>query len=167
MATKTQTIVTVESDLSGKAEASTMTFAIEDAVYEIDLTEVEQADFKELFAKYISAGREYTPRAVPPTTPAQREEIRTWLRANGIEVADTGRIPKRALNAWIEAGRPVVPVTREARRRRTVPDMTPAQREEIRTWLRANGIEVATAGRIRKDALNAWNEAHPDRQFTL
>lgn len=103
MATKTETIVTVESDLSGKAEASTMTFAIEDATYEIDLTEVEQADFKELFAKYISAGRQHTPRAVPTMTPAEREEIRAWLLAKDIEVSHFGRLPKRALKAWNEA----------------------------------------------------------------
>ncbi|MGH8473527.1 MAG: Lsr2 dimerization domain-containing protein [Gammaproteobacteria bacterium] len=103
MATKTETIVTVESDLSGEAEASTLTFAIEDTEYEIDLTEVEQADFKELFAKYIAAGRPYTPRAVPQMTPAEREEIRAWLLANDIEVAHFGRLPMRALKAWNEA----------------------------------------------------------------
>lgn len=103
MATKTQTIVTVESDLSGEAEASTRTFAIEGVVYEIDLTEVEHADFKELFAKYISAGRESRPPAVPKMTPAEREEIRAWLLAKGIEVAHFGRLSKRALKAWNEA----------------------------------------------------------------
>lgn len=109
MATKTQTIVTVESDLSGETEASTVPFALDGVSYEIDLTEVEHKDFAELFEKYIKAARRSTSktktarRAVPEMTPEQREEIRKWLLENGVEVTNRGRIPKRGLRAWNES----------------------------------------------------------------
>lgn len=101
----TKNIKVVESDLSGEADAATVTFGIAGTWFEIDLTEQEQAEFFAQLKTYQDAARKATTapgrrRHVPETTPAQREEIRAWAAAQGLEVAQRGRIPKNVIAAW-------------------------------------------------------------------
>jgi len=98
----------VESDISGKPDAATVTFGLGDTWYEIDLTVEEKKELERKFKDYLSHGRKASPkgekkRLVPDTTPEERETIREWGRANGFEFAERGRIPKPLQKAYDEA----------------------------------------------------------------
>ncbi|MFG1857465.1 Lsr2 family protein [Actinomadura geliboluensis] len=98
----------VESDLSGKAEATTITFGLGGVWYEIDLTPNEEKKLASSLKTYIEAGRkvEEKPervRQVPETTVEKREEIRAWARKEGFEITNRGRIPRRVMAAYEDA----------------------------------------------------------------
>lgn len=96
----------IESDLSGKTGAATVTFGMDGTWYEIDLTDAERKALEKAMADYRTKGRK-TRRtvspAVPQTSAEEREEIRTWGRENGFEFNKVGRIPRRVQLAYDEA----------------------------------------------------------------
>lgn len=101
-----QTIVRLVSDLSGDViedgEGATVRFALDGSTYEVDLTATERETFLAALAPYIAAGRSVArgiggAARTPKTSAAGRgpdelAAIRTWLREQGHEVADRGRI---------------------------------------------------------------------------
>ncbi len=99
-----ETIVRVVSDLSGEelvdGSGRTVRFALEGATYEIDLTNAESDELYAALAPYLAAGRSVgrgVGAARPSAKPAGRgpddlAAIRAWLRAEGHEVAERGRI---------------------------------------------------------------------------
>ncbi|MEU6261880.1 histone-like nucleoid-structuring protein Lsr2 [Saccharopolyspora shandongensis] len=98
----------VESDLSGKPDAATVTFGLAGTWYEIDLTDEEKKKLEQVLKTYLTKGRQASEkhekkRVVPETTPEEREEIRAWARQKGYEFAERGRIPKNVLAAYDKA----------------------------------------------------------------
>lgn len=98
----------IESDLSGKTDATTVTFGLGDVWYEIDLTEEERKKLEQSLKTYVNKGRKASPRSaarrvVPETTPEEREAIRAWGREHDFEFAEYGRIPKKLLQAYDKA----------------------------------------------------------------
>jgi len=98
----------IESDLSGKADARTVTFGLADTWYEIYLTPDEQKKLEQALSTYLGAGRKAAPGVakkpvVPETTPEEREEICAWGRENGYEFAERGRVPKKLQRAYDKA----------------------------------------------------------------
>lgn len=101
-----ETIVRLVSDLSGDVigddEGGTVRFALDGSTYEVDLTRAERDEFHAALAPYIAAGRSVarglggasrsarTPAA--GRGPEELAAIRAWLREQGHEVADRGRI---------------------------------------------------------------------------
>lgn len=99
----------IESDISGKADAATVTFGLGGTWYEVDLTEDEKRDLEAALGTYLKVGRktadgrgERKP-VVPATTPEEREQIRAWGRKNGFEAPDFGRVPKKLQAAYDKA----------------------------------------------------------------
>lgn len=96
----------IESDLSGSPDAESTRIGFEDVWYEIDLTTDERGTLRDVIQPYVSKGRRRLPRdtarrrQVPASTPAQRDRIRKWARANGYECADRGRVPKAIREAF-------------------------------------------------------------------
>ena len=89
----------VESDLSGKAEAATVTFGLADVWYEIDLTDEEQKKLEQTLQTYLAKGRKANKRVekkrvVPPTSAEEREKIRAWGKKQGFEFADQAAYDK-------------------------------------------------------------------------
>lgn len=104
MATRTVHV----SDLSGEPDAATVTIGFDKTWSEIDLTDGERDELQRLLQSYLSAGRKIGPtlnrkRVVPETTVEEREEIRTWAKANEYQLAEYGRIPKKILAAYNQA----------------------------------------------------------------
>lgn len=105
----TRNLTIVESDLSGRTDAATITFALGDTWYEIDLTSDEEAKLVQSLQGYIKAGRKAAPKKpgkkpyTPDTTPEEREVIRAWAVKNNYEIADRGRIPKKIQAAYDSA----------------------------------------------------------------
>ncbi len=65
--------------------------------YEIDLSEQQASELREVLARYISAARRIgggKRHAVMSTTPPEENpaEIRAWAQGGGIEVSSRGRI---------------------------------------------------------------------------
>ena len=97
-------------DLDPETEAiATVYFALDKREYEIDLNDQHIDELHDALAPYIEAGR-YADNGRKPAKPApgnkdklSREEalaVRTWVRANGGEIGDRGRIPKDVLAAY-------------------------------------------------------------------
>lgn len=118
MAQSIQIILT--SDLSPDDPADeTIVFGIAGKSYEIDVTTAEGAEFAEIFAPYVAAGRlvaaskvrgrPSAAKAAPITrdTPRQRSgdaaAVRAWGNENGFSLPDRGRIPKNVTEAYAVA----------------------------------------------------------------
>ena len=110
-----QTTVRFVDDLDGSEAVGTVTFALDNRAYEIDLSDENTDKLHEALAPFIehgrkaggrSGGRGRTRGQAPMTeTPARsnREEtqaIREWARQNGHQVSDRGRIPKSVMEAY-------------------------------------------------------------------
>lgn len=99
----------IESDISGKVDAETVTFGFAGTWYEIDLTDAERKDLEGSLASYLEAARKAAPPAetrtspMPKTTPAERLQIRKWAEENGIDVPNFGRIPLTVFEAYDKA----------------------------------------------------------------
>ncbi|MFG3403714.1 Lsr2 family protein [Streptomyces sp. NPDC048142] len=98
----------VESDLSGKPDAATVTFGLGDTWYEVDLTPEEQKGLEDALKSYLKVSRKAgkaapKKRVVPETTPDERDKIREWAKKEGYDFADRGRIPKTVMKAYDEA----------------------------------------------------------------
>jgi hypothetical protein len=108
-------VVELVDDLDGTAseDISTVTFRLDGASYEIDLTENNAERLRESLAPYVGAARRTGGRIKrvtttgPATRPtADREQtkaIREWARDNGWALADRGRIPANVMTAFDEA----------------------------------------------------------------
>ena len=99
--------VRLVDDLTGADADETVSFALDGAAYEIDLTEENAQRLREILAVYVSNGRRSasgTRRGdVRRTTRADREQtaaIRKWARSNGFEIGDKGRIPTHVVDAY-------------------------------------------------------------------
>lgn len=114
-----KTIVQLIDDLDGEQAAETITFGLDGAQYEIDLSEENAAALRDVLATYIAharrAGRASTraasangsagtparrPRSTTRTDREQTAQIREWARSNGYKVGEKGRIPADILSAW-------------------------------------------------------------------
>jgi hypothetical protein len=104
-------IVQLIDDLDGGAAAETVSFGIDGANYEIDLSAKNAAKLRDAFAEYTGHARRASRSSVRPgVTPrrgrparSDREQtsaIRDWARKNGHKVGEKGRIPKAIEDAY-------------------------------------------------------------------
>lgn len=110
MARKVQTITTFVDDLDGtelaEAEGETVKFAYKGVSYEIDLGGKNVAKFDKAIEPFIEAGRKAgrvagaTRASSGRNDPQELAAAREWLRANGHEVSDRGRIPANLLEEY-------------------------------------------------------------------
>jgi Lsr2 len=113
MAQKTQVILT--DDIDGSDASQTISFAYQGVDYEIDLNDDHAAALQESFHDWIQAARKVNTRAAgSKATGGARSTsrrssaengrdvnaVRTWLRENGHEVSDRGRIAQKLLDAY-------------------------------------------------------------------
>jgi Lsr2 len=117
MARKVQVILSDDLDDSIAAD-ETVTFALDGTTYEIDLSEKNAAEMRDVFGKYLSAARKVSSRGGNRASGAGRSRatggggrmdreqagaIRDWARKNGHEVSDRGRIPAAVVEAFESA----------------------------------------------------------------
>lgn len=91
--------IVLEDDLDGSNADETVTFGLDGASYEIDLSKKNAAKLRDALAAYVGAARRISGRgrvrggrsrqAGGPSASAVRE----WARAEGYEVSDRGRVP--------------------------------------------------------------------------
>lgn len=107
--------VTVElvDDLDGTAseDISTVSFALDGVSYEIDLSEANAENLRDVLDEFVGAARRTGGRIKRGTpagkraaaTPVNREQtraIREWARQNGFQLSDRGRIPSNVIEAF-------------------------------------------------------------------
>ncbi|MGD9622209.1 MAG: Lsr2 family protein [Mycolicibacterium sp.] len=100
MARKTDSYLV--DDLDSSKPAVTVQFGLHGADYEIDLAAHNAKELETFLDRFIRAGRRVgrggrsSKRSV--ARHAHLQAARTWLRENGYEIGDRGRIPK----PWLE-----------------------------------------------------------------
>ena len=120
MARKVQVILSDDLDDSISAD-ETVTFSLDGTTYEIDLSDKNAAEMRDVFAKYVDAARKVSSRGTRASGAGRsratggastgnggggrmdREQagaIRDWARKNGHEVSDRGRIPGSVVEAY-------------------------------------------------------------------
>jgi hypothetical protein len=104
-------------DIDGSPAEETVTFGLDGASYEIDLSanhaEKLQASLAEfiLSSRRLGRGRVNATRRARTGGPApvdrsQNQAIRDWAKSKGLDVSDRGRIPAQIINQYqAEAGR--------------------------------------------------------------
>ena len=113
MARKVQVILSDDLDDSISAD-ETVSFALDGTTYEIDLSEKNASEMRDVLGKYVSAARKVSSRGTRASGAGRsratggggrmdREQagaIRDWARKNGHEVSDRGRIPASVVEAY-------------------------------------------------------------------
>ena len=114
MARKVQVILSDDFDDDVPAD-ETVTFALDGTTYEIDLSDSNASEMREVFAKYVGAARKVAGRGrasgagrskatggsgAGRMDREQAGAIRDWARKNGHEVSDRGRIPATVVEAY-------------------------------------------------------------------
>jgi hypothetical protein len=104
-------IVQLIDDLDQGTAAETVSFGLDGAQYEIDLSTKNASKLRDALADYVAnarrarGGRSYAAasrRAGRPTRSdrEQTQAIREWARKNGHRVGEKGRIPATVLEAY-------------------------------------------------------------------
>ena len=104
-------IVQLIDDLDGSAADETVSFALDGARYDIDLSNGNAAKLRDALAIYIANARRSTrpqrtasngrrSRSTARSDREQTQAIREWARKNGHKVGAKGRIPATVLAAY-------------------------------------------------------------------
>ncbi len=114
----TETTTRLVDDLDGSDADDTVSFALDGASYEIDLSDENAARLRDALAEYVASARRADgarrsagrPKAAKPAkasrggrTAPDREQtaaVREWARANGYEVSERGRLSANVLAAF-------------------------------------------------------------------
>jgi hypothetical protein len=96
-----QKSVTLIDDLDGGKAAETITFGLDGASYEIDLSKKNATALRKAVADFVEHGRRVKAGAAPakaqrPPVPRQGPNpaaVRLWATAQGIAVSARGRVP--------------------------------------------------------------------------
>ncbi|GAA4104767.1 hypothetical protein GCM10022284_50720 [Streptomyces hundungensis] len=119
----TKVLVVHVDDLDGTESAEpgiiqTVTFGLDGASFEIDLTGENEAELRALLAPYMEAGRRAQGQAGRKPTKSghglDKQSVRAWARDNGYEVNDRGRVPEAIQVAYRQAVGGATPVTAAA-----------------------------------------------------
>lgn len=104
-----QTVVTLVDDLDGKAieegKGETVKFSLDGQSYEIDLSTDNAKALRDALKPYTKAGRTVSARGTRSTgrkggSKEELSEARKWLRENGHDVSDRGRIPASLMDLF-------------------------------------------------------------------
>jgi nucleoid-associated protein Lsr2 len=109
------TEVVLVDDLDGGHADETVTFALDGAAYEIDLSAKHAGELRAALNEYTSKARRAgrttrsrTTRRAPRdrSAAARNTTIRSWARLQGLNVSHRGRISAEIIEKWEAAGRP-------------------------------------------------------------
>jgi nucleoid-associated protein Lsr2 len=104
-----QTTITLVDDLDGSEAEEKVEFSVDGRSYEIDLSAANAGKLRDALAPYISAARRAGgrrsataggPASRNSSDRVQNQAIREWAIAQGMKVAERGRIPTNVLTAY-------------------------------------------------------------------
>jgi len=103
-----RTEVHLVDDLDGSEASETVTFAIDGAAYEIDLSSAHASELHKALQPYVLAARKVsgTRRASKGsrTGAPSPADVRAWAKAEGLKVSDRGRVPDELIVKFRTAG---------------------------------------------------------------
>ena len=105
----TKTIVSFNDDLTDEPADTTVSFGLDGRDYEIDLTDANAKELREMLDTYIAAGRKVggtrrRRRGSSPVADVDPKAVRAWAAAKGYEVSNRGRVPAAVIAAYRAAG---------------------------------------------------------------
>lgn len=111
MAQRVQVIL--EDDIDGTTADETVRFGIDGVDYEIDLSAENADKLRDSIAPWVGHARKLSKRrgsssggsAGSSAKSSSPTDIRSWARANGMEVSDRGRVPAHIREAYEAANR--------------------------------------------------------------
>lgn len=95
-------ITEITSDLSGKKADETITFGLDGASYEIDLTKTEAGKMRDAVALFVAGARRVGGRHSPKKI-GNAKAVREWAKSQGLNVPDRGRIPTEVMDSYQRA----------------------------------------------------------------
>ncbi len=102
--------IVLEDDLDGSPADETVSFALDGATYEIDLSSANAAALRDAMAPYVgharrASGRRGGARSSAPRSSGKRDlgDVREWARQNGHKVSERGRISAEVQAAYDKA----------------------------------------------------------------
>ena len=101
MAQRVQVIL--EDDYDGGTAEETVTFALDGAEYEIDLSVDNAAELRDALAPWVAHARKTggrRKRGAKPVADTSTSEIRAWANANGLAVSSRGRVSSTVRQAY-------------------------------------------------------------------
>jgi hypothetical protein len=107
-----RTILELVDDLDGGQADETVTFALDGAEFEIDLSAENAARLRDVFAEYVgharrTGGRKQrstgNPKPAPGNGRPDTQAVREWARSQGETVAERGRVPQALVIRFQEA----------------------------------------------------------------
>ncbi|WP_109529081.1 histone-like nucleoid-structuring protein Lsr2 [Nocardia aurea] len=106
-----QVVVTLVDDYDGKSDAEeTVSFAVDGAAYEIDLSVLNASTLRGVFERWApharKVGRAPRGKASRSTAAPDRQQtiaIREWARKNGHHVSSRGRLSAEIVDAYNKA----------------------------------------------------------------
>jgi hypothetical protein len=128
MAQKVTVQLVDDLDGSQSKDISTVTFGLDGATYEIDLTEANADNLRKSLEEFAAHARRTGGRLKRGTASAspsgsatgsreQAQAVREWARRNGYEVSNRGRIPVSLTEAFEAAQAEASTTTRKRRAR--------------------------------------------------
>jgi hypothetical protein len=98
--------VVLEDDYDGGTAEETVTFALDGAEYEIDLSAENAAELRNALAPWVAHARKTggrRKRGAKPVADTSTSEIRAWAQANGHDVSSRGRVSSTVRQAYEQA----------------------------------------------------------------
>ena len=111
MARQTQVVLT--DDIDGTEATETISFALDNTHYEIDLNDKNADKLREVLEVYVANARRASNgrgsgrgrrRAPSSSVAVDPRAVRAWANANGIRVNARGRISSDVVNQFLAAG---------------------------------------------------------------
>ena len=94
-----RTVTVFIDDMTGEeiTDVRHVEFAFRGVEYRLDLSPESFVEMQEVFAPWVENATR-----VPKRRRAKRDlnDVRAWAKANGFEVSDKGRVPKKVLDAY-------------------------------------------------------------------
>ncbi|MCT7372141.1 histone-like nucleoid-structuring protein Lsr2 [Mycolicibacterium llatzerense] len=99
---------TLVDDFDQSAPAETLEFSLEGVHYEIDLSDANADQLRSALRRYMDAGRKVGRRGGQVGRRSEQrhaylQKVRVWLRENGHDIGDRGRVPKELLRKFESA----------------------------------------------------------------
>ncbi|MBN9099893.1 MAG: Lsr2 family protein [Pseudonocardia sp.] len=130
-----QVDVSFVDDLDGREAEGTVSFALDGATYEIDLSARNGARLREILAPFVSAGRRTGGAARAPrrasgaSDRARNQAVREWAQTQGLGVSTRGRLPSEVVAAY--EARNAAPVAEPASAAAPEPVERPRRRSTV------------------------------------
>jgi nucleoid-associated protein Lsr2 len=101
-----RTVIELTDDLDGSRADETVKIGLDGKSFELDLSKSNARKLRTILQPYIAGGRRVGRRAQQSSSPQRYDTtaVRRWAQANGIHIAQRGRIPREVLAQFESAG---------------------------------------------------------------